>query len=108
MFRTALFLNFESAKNAVRSGNTQSAAALFADAMMLGYRHFRDLSPADPTIMSAARVAMAEALQDPDFSERLSVAVLNYIRNHDSAQGKAFESYYQKALECWMGICTKK
>lgn len=103
--RTAIMMNFEAARVAIEEGDQEGVVAQIADAMMAGYRHFRDLNPADPTIASAVRATLLRKISNP---RALAQPVLDYIEVHDSEHGSVRhgdispQQYYRQAVRAWL------
>jgi hypothetical protein len=101
-FRNALRFNFESAMRAIETGDEQTVVVELADALMAGYRHFREISPSDPTIINAVRSTFLRKIRHP---EALQAAVLKQIRNSvvpENLNSIEAQKYYEQAVAAWL------
>lgn len=98
--RNAIRFNFQTAAVAIETGDQKTVVAEIGDAAMMGYRHFRDLSPREPTLVSAIQTSFLRHVERPD---DLIAPTLEYLRLHDPDYSAAAEQYYVQALQAWLG-----
>ena len=107
MFRNALSFNLDRAVKALESEETDIVVAQLGDMAMMGYRHFKDLSPSDHTIANAIYSAFLVRVSNP---QELYEPVIAYIQARDpsySAKPKrtteiSAREYYELALNAWL------
>ena len=112
-FRNALKLNALAATQAMVTADTRLIVAELGDAAMSGFRHFREIDPADPTIVSAVGTSFLQKVTID--SQSLYIALLEYVREHDQgfnqkarrAGEPAARQYYERAFSAWLKHETK-
>lgn len=107
LFRNTLWHDFTAAAKAMETGELDQVIAMLGGAAMAGYRHFRDLSPEDPTIVQAIRATFLIKVKDPKL---LITPTLEYIQENDPSFFRDAEKegelspqkYYVQALTAWL------
>lgn len=97
-FRNAIRLNMREAAQALERRDENAVIAEVADAAMLGYRHFRDISPREETVLQTVRVALVRHMESP---EAWVDRVLQEIEIQGGFQTSDARTYYERLLRAW-------
>jgi hypothetical protein len=107
-FRNAVKTNFNEAASAVDRGDHVTVTGELADALLAGYRYFRDIDPTEPAITSAIRASFLRKVTDP---AALHQPIIDSLRRidpmlYDAPATRAGEpsprEYFEKALRAWL------
>lgn len=112
-FRNALKLNALAAAYAGSTGNIEIIVAELGDGAMAGFRHYREIDPADPTIVNVIGGSFLQKVTID--SQSLYEAALEYVRARDpnfnavarrSGEPNA-RQYYERAFCAWLNYEKK-
>ena len=97
-FRNAIRLNLQAAVRAWEARDEDGVVAEIADAAILGFRHFRDISPQEETILYTVRATLTRRLENPEW---WGAKALQAIESLEGFQSEASKAYYEQLLGSW-------